>query len=241
VDGAAFTSTDMAVPFLQEGILPSRTQVFGVVEGSSRFTPGNRDVARRELAVAGDPLVAWVGNLDEGKDPMVALRAFRCALGEMPGAVLGMAYRGGTLEPAVREELSRDPLLSSRVCLLGSLTHPRVETLLRASDILLAPSRYEGSGYALIEALACGTPAVASSIPAHRAVLGEAGAGVLAPIGDADGMGRALVQVAQWGRSARIRARSRFEDALSFARIGEQLREAYRNLVARGRPEMATP
>jgi glycosyltransferase involved in cell wall biosynthesis len=232
VDGAAFTAPELAFPFVRAGILPDGVQVFGVLEGSSRFTPGDRDAARRELGLEGNPLVAWVGNLTGGKDPATALEAFRHALEELPGATLCMAYRGGDLEEEIRARVSRDPALASRVRLLGPLPHPRVETLLRGSDALLAPSRREGSGYALIEALACGTPAVASSIPSHRAILGAGRAGVVAPMGDAAAMGRGLAHVVRGGAGAREAARRRFEEGLTFDRIGVQLHDAYRAMLA---------
>ena len=233
VDGAAFTAPALAFPFLQAGILPNGVQVFGVLEGSSRFTPGDRDAARRELGLEGDPLVAWMGNLTVGKDPATALEAFRHALEELPGATLCMVYLGGELEAEIRARVSRDPALASRVRLLGALAHPRVETFLRGADALLAPSRREGSGYALIEALACGTPAVVSSIPSHRAILGARGAGVVAPMGDAAAMGRGLAQVVRGGAAARVAARRRFEEGLTFDRIGIQLHDAYRAMLAR--------
>jgi glycosyltransferase involved in cell wall biosynthesis len=60
----------------------------------------------------------------------------------------------------------------------------------RSADVLVAPSRFEGLGLSAIEALACGTPAIASDIPPHREFLGDR-VSYFAP-GDADALAAAL-------------------------------------------------
>ena len=117
--------------------------------------------------------------------------------------------------------------------LLGRVPHERVETLMRAADLFVLGSHREGSGYALIEALACGLPAVVTDIPPFRALLGAArGAGALFPVGDSHALSRALI-----GLLARPRAELRaavshhFERELSFAALGRMWGAAYRSLL----------
>jgi hypothetical protein len=58
------------------------------------------------------------------------------------------------------------------VRLAGEVAHDRIAAFLSAADIFVVGSHHEGSGYALMEALACGTTPVVTDIPAFRALAG---------------------------------------------------------------------
>ena len=233
LDAVAFTAPEQAAPFVRAGVLREDLPVFGIIEGSSDFTPGPRERARQARGVSGNPAVAWVGNLTPGKDPLGALEAFRLALPDLRDPALWMVFRGGSLEAEVRRRVQAEESLRHRVRLVGPLPHEDMEGFLRAADVLLAPSRREGSGYAVIEALACGTPVAASDVPPHRAILGAGGAGVMAPPGEPAALARALASVAADAERRRGVARRRFEEALSFDAIGRELLRAYRALAER--------
>lgn len=233
LDAVAFTAPEQAVPFVRAGILREGLPVFGIIEGSSDFTPGPRAAAKQARGISGDPAVAWVGSLTPGKDPMGALEAFRLAVPELRDPMLWMVFRGGSQEAELRRRVEGEQTLRRRVRLVGPLPHEEMEGFLRAADVLLAPSRREGSGYAVIEALACGTPVAASDIPPHRAILGTGGAGVAAPAGEPAALARALVAVGMDAERRRAEARGRFEEALSYGAIGRELLGAYRTLVER--------
>jgi glycosyltransferase involved in cell wall biosynthesis len=108
--------------------------------------------------------------------------------------------------------------------------------MLRAADFLVLGSHSEGSGYAVIEALACGTTPLVTDIPSLRRITGDGAVGALSPPGDADAMARALVE---WSRKPRAElrhaAREHFERALSVSAIGQQLRAAYGAVTPLGR------
>ena len=57
---------------------------------------------------------------------------------------------------------------------LGVVDDPRLRRLLSSADVVVAPSVAEGFGWPPLEALACGAKVVASDIPPHREVLGDA-------------------------------------------------------------------
>jgi glycosyltransferase involved in cell wall biosynthesis len=65
---------------------------------------------------------------------------------------------------------------------VGRLDDPDLIALLSGAEVLLYPSRYEGFGLPPLEALACGTPAVVSDIPALRE--STEGRARLVPVGD---------------------------------------------------------
>jgi glycosyltransferase involved in cell wall biosynthesis len=136
----------------------------------------------------------------------------------------------------VESVLAADPALAARVHLLGPVPHDRIELLCRAADLFVLASRREGSGYALIEALACGATPVVSDIPSFRELTGGGAVGALAPPGDAAAFSDALVRLAGLPREPlRAQALAHFRARLSFDIVGEKLVEAYRALAEAGR------
>jgi len=72
----------------------------------------------------------------------------------------------------------------------GTVSPEKIPSFLRALDIFCFPSLWEGFGTALVEAMAAGLPVVASDIPPHREVLGDAG--IFVPPGDNDAIEKAI-------------------------------------------------
>ena len=232
IAGAAFTDAAQAGPFLANGGLRRGLPIFSVPESSTLFSPGDRDRARRQSGIFGAPAVLWVGRLDANKDPLTALAAVERAIPDLPGLRLWCCFQRADLLPAVRERIAASPALSDHVRLLGPMRHAEVETLCRAADLFLSCSHAEGSGYALIEALACGAAPVVSDIPSFRALTGGGALGALATPGNAADFARGLVAVArQPAAERRARAIAHFERELSFAAVGAKLRAAYEALL----------
>ena len=235
VAGIAFTARPQAEPFLRRRQLPTAAKLFAVPESSSHFTPGDRIMARGDSGVHGAPAVLWVGNLIARKDPLAMLRAVRLALDVLPDLHLWCAFVETDLLGEVEAVLRADAQLAARVHLLGAVPHAKIETLCRAADLFVSTSRHEGSGYALIEALACGVTPVVSDIPSHRALTGDGAIGALVPLGDAEALAAAIIDRAGRERdAARAAVHAHFERHLGFDAIGAQLMAAYRAIAAPG-------
>jgi len=226
VDGVAFAAREQAAPFVASGVLPPSVPVFEVVEGSTHFVPGDRDEARRATGISGDPCILWTGRLDANKDPLTALDAFERVVAELPRARLWCRYGSAPMLGDVERRIAASPALRSSVTLLGPCRHEEMELHYRAADLFVQPSHHEGCSYSTIEALACGATPVVSDIPSMRRLVGDAGA--LVPVGDAPALAAAIVDQARRDTAARrASARARFEAALSFDRIGSDLRRVY--------------
>ncbi len=240
-DGAAFVSREQAAPFLAQKLLSADLPLFEIAESSSRFQPGDAAQARLATGVRGDPAVLWIGRLDAVKDPLVALDAFALAAERLPDARLWCCFTDAPLLERVRSRVAKDPRLGERVRLLGRVPHEHVEQLCRACDLLLLTSRREGCPYALLEALACGLPAVLSDLPAHRALTHGADTTptraadvALTQPGDAAAAAAAIVRLAGGLRETRRRRlRRHFERDLSFDALGRRLLACYRTLLRR--------
>jgi glycosyltransferase involved in cell wall biosynthesis len=141
----------------------------------------------------------FTGNLEPRKDIATLLAAVRALRRDRPGTpplvLAGPSGWGPALDLA---GLARDD-----VVLLGYLEAAELRPVLAGADVLCYPTRYEGFGLPPLEALAAGTPVVASDVAAVREVLGpvltdpEAGGGPavrLAPVRDADAFAAALAR-----------------------------------------------
>ena len=232
----SFCSAAQAQPFAEAGLLSAGTRVYEIPESTSRFTPGDEEAARRELNVEGGPLLAWVGHLDANKDPLTVLEGVSRAVPILAGLHLWCCFGSAPLHEPVRKRIAADPNLRYRVHLLGRLPHQQVERLMQAADLFVLGSHREGSGYSLMEALACGVTPVVTDIPSFRALTGQGAVGELWRAGDADSLCRALLSVVpRLQPGVRSEVRAHFDRELSFEAVGAKFAVMYQDAVERSR------
>jgi glycosyltransferase involved in cell wall biosynthesis len=231
---ALFTAEAQAEAFRAARQLPAKASIFVVPESSSGFEPGDPAEARLQTGVGGNPAILRIGRLDSNKDPLTAIEAFRLARQRLPRAELWLVYGTDALLPMLERRLAEEPALARHVHLLGRVPHAQVEQLCRACDLLLATSHREGSGYALIEALACGLPPVVSDIAPFRALVGNLSVSRFAPPGDALAFAKGLISLArQSGAQRRAAVRGHFDVHLAFSAVGRRLVDIYGAVIAR--------
>jgi glycosyltransferase involved in cell wall biosynthesis len=135
---------------------------------------------------------------------------------------------------AVQRRIALDPLLRGRVHLLGRVPHDRIEQLMRAADFFVLGSHREGSGYSLIEALACGLPPVVTDIPSFRSLTGDGIVGALWQCGDPRELCQALLSLASKPQpTIREAVRAHFDAELSCTALGRKLHAMYQDLLQR--------
>jgi glycosyltransferase involved in cell wall biosynthesis len=234
--GVAFCALEQARAFANTGLLHPHTRLYEIPESTCRFAPGDRQQARRITAIEGDPAVLWVGHLDANKDPLTVLEGISAAARELPRLQLYCCYGEAPLLPAVLDRIATDPNLRERVQLLGRVGRDRIELLMRAADLFVLGSHREGSGYALIEALACGLPPLVTDIPSFRALTGDGTVGMLWPCDDPQALCAALRSIAsRTGAEMRSAVRAHFERELSFDALGRKLAAMYADVIERPR------
>ncbi|HKT29809.1 glycosyltransferase family 4 protein [Dyella sp.] len=233
--GVAFTANELAQPFTSVGVLNARTKLFAIPESSCRFVLGDCATARAETGCYGNPCIAWVGHLNDGKDPLTVLDGIAVATAELPDLQLWCAFGNAPLLAQVQQRVAGDPRLAGRVHLLGKLPHARIERLMQAADLFVSGSHAESCGYALLEAVACGAFPVVTHIPSFRALTSEGAMGELWQPGDAAKLADALVRAAG-NRPSREQVRRYFDDNLSFAAVGRKWAGAYTHVLGRSAP-----
>jgi glycosyltransferase involved in cell wall biosynthesis len=234
--GIAFCASDQAQPFAAAGLLDSATCLYEIPESTSRFSPGDKQQARRMTGVEGDPAILWVGHLDANKDPLTVLKGISAAARELPRLRLFCCFGTAPLLGDVLDLIARDPQLSGRVRLLGRMPHEHIEQLMRAADLFVLGSHREGSGYSLIEALACGLPPVVTDIPSFRSLTGRGAVGKLWACDDPLALCAAIRTVAaRTDPETRAAVRAHFDRELSFDSLGRKIAAMYEDVLERRR------
>lgn len=157
-------------------------------------------------ALAASPYFVMCGTIEPRKNHLLLLHVWREMVrrhGAMAPKLVLVGNRGWKYE-AVADLLDRSPLLSDHVIEVSGLSTPALKRLLDQARALLMPSFAEGFGLPVREALAAGTPVIASDIPAFRAI-GAPELTLLSPI-DGEAWLAAILGMAEQGREERAAA-----------------------------------
>jgi glycosyltransferase involved in cell wall biosynthesis len=134
-----------------------------------------------ELELPAGTIVVAVARLVPQKGIDVAVRA-------LAGLDATLVVLGEGAERARLEALARDS--GARLLLPGRVGD--VAAVLRRADVLVHPARWEGFGLALLEAMLCGLPVVASRVSSIPEIVADGETGLLVPPDDAGSLGAAL-------------------------------------------------
>jgi glycosyltransferase involved in cell wall biosynthesis len=145
----------------------------------------SRDVIRAELGLDG-AVLAFAGRLGPQKALGVALEAV-AAVPRVTLAIAGDGPDRGALERRARE-LGVD----GRVRFLGSVSREGVMRLFRAADASILSSSWENFPHTIVEALAVGSPVIATAVGGVPEVVRDGENGLLVPSGDADALADAI-------------------------------------------------
>ncbi|MCL4458725.1 MAG: glycosyltransferase family 4 protein [Chloroflexi bacterium] len=129
---------------------------------------------KSRYGIRGDYLL-YVGTLQPRKNVAGLLEAFAILKREMRlEHTLVIAGKPGWSAETVWQKV-KDLDLEARVCFTGYVADDDLPSLFSAATLFVLPSLYEGFGLPAVEAMACGTPVVASNASSLPEVIGEAG------------------------------------------------------------------
>ena len=228
-DASVFTARSLATRWHEIG-LPRDMPILEIPEASTTLGPIDDAKALAATGVRGSPRVLWVGRVDRNKDPRTILDGFEMALQTLPRGGLTMVIPAGASRDAIEARIEPSAMLRDRVVIVGPVPHREMAAYYSAAEIFVSASHHEGSGYALIEAMACGAVPCVTDIPAFRALTG--GCGALWPPGNASACAQALITLVEGELpAAREAVRRRFDSALAWPVLGRALHDAYNDLL----------
>ncbi len=170
------------------------------------------------------PYALFVGAIQPRKDPLTALEALALLSDDLGLVVVGPEKRGAD---EVRTAVTRLGL-DSRVEFAGHVELDELAALYRGAACLVFPSRYEGFGLPVLEAMASGTPVVAAATGALPEIAGDAAVLVepADPAALAGGIERALADRERLVAAGLERARH-----FSWAESARRTLDVYRELT----------
>jgi glycosyltransferase involved in cell wall biosynthesis len=189
--------------------------LYGVPPDRITVTPHGVDPAFAPGAVAGGGYLLYVGAVQARKDPLAAALAAR-------EVGLPLVVAGPEREPQLARELA-----GLGADLRGYVEKDELAGLYRGAAALVLPSRYEGFGLPVLEAMASGTPVVATADPALREVAGDA-----AVYAARDELGEALRR-ARIERARLVAAGLARAQTFSWAAAAKRTADVYREVLAR--------
>ena len=220
VDALLVATPPQTRTFTESGLVPPQVRVRDVMEASTSV--------HASAAPHDGTAILFVGRLNANKDPLSVLDGFGRLVRNRPDSTLTFVYDDATLEPEIRARLTADAALAARVTLRGQVPHQRIDGEYARADIFVLGSHFEGSGYAALEAMACGVVPVLTDIPSFRWLTDDGRIGALWSVGDPVSLGDALARVVSADLQAHRRAaRARFDEHFSWRAIGRRAMEIY--------------
>ncbi len=206
-------SEELREDFIELGATPEKIHVIPNGIDTEVFSLLPQIEAKKTLGLATeDRWLVSVGRLDRNKGQWLILETLKkIGLTELQRRRIRLALIGQGEDRATLAALSRAAGLDAIVHFAGQLSPEKICTWYNAADAKILASRREGSPNVVLEALACGTPVVASRAGRNALVIEEGRNGLLFPIEDADALQAAL-----------LHALDRSWDRAEIARTGRQ-------------------
>jgi D-inositol-3-phosphate glycosyltransferase len=201
------------------------------------FSPGAQSAAREAVGIEDRPTVLFVGRIQPLKGVAVAAEAF----GRMNNKDAQLVIVGGPSGREGDQELARVKHaiaiygLEDRVRFEKPVPHHLLSSWYRAADICIVPSRSESFGLVALEAAACGTPVVASSVGGLRTLVDHGKTGFLVAGRDPAVFATYMDQIFSHPMLAAELAMASFERAQSYrwSTTALHLRDLYSQLAVR--------
>ena len=188
---------------------------------------GRKDEIRRKLRRTlglpdGAGLVTLVGELNERKGQQHVIESAAAILDARPDTHFLFVGEGDARDRIADELADRD--LSAAIHLLGF--RQDVPEIVTASDVLILPSRVEGFGYVLVEAMAAGLPVVATRASSIVEVVEDGVTGFLHEVGANEAMAGHIIRLLsdpELARSMGRAGRARMERLFALDRMLDEL------------------
>lgn len=146
------------------------------------FFPTDRYEARRALGLTGQNIILYVGRIEPLKGLDILIGAVACIedISDISLVVVG-GSPGVDSEMGRLKALSHELGIADRVTFTGAVSHAKLPQYYNAADVFVLPSHHESFGLVALEAMACGTPVVASRVGGLTSFISDGLTGYLIP------------------------------------------------------------
>jgi glycosyltransferase involved in cell wall biosynthesis len=188
-------SEELRDDFIELGAIPEKVHVIPNGIDTSCFYPMSREAAREKLGLEQDDCwLVSVARLDHNKGQWLILEALnRIGIHELRCRRIKLALIGEGEERNKLKDITRSSGLSGIVHFAGQLNPEQIHAWYNAATIKILASRREGSPNAVLEALACGTPVVATYAGRNGRVIQQGKQGWLCPPEDPESLKLAIL------------------------------------------------
>jgi D-inositol-3-phosphate glycosyltransferase len=220
------------------GAHPDRVEIVPLGVDHAFFSPGRQSQARRAVGLPSGPMLLFLGRIQALKGADVAVAALEIVRQELPGAFLavvgGPSGSEGDAEVARLHALVDSRGLGASVRFFPPQPHELVSTFCRAADVCVVPSSSESFGLVALEAAACGTPVVATSVGGLRTVVRDGATGRLVGERTPEAFAKATLEVLADPARARLMgaAAHRWARGFTWSAAAEGFRSACERLSA---------
>jgi D-inositol-3-phosphate glycosyltransferase len=192
---------------------------------------------------ANERIVLYVGRFDPRKGIDTLVRSFaEVAKGSsfqepMRLVIVGGAHEEGSdaKEKARLEDLVQKLGISEETTFAGQIGHDCLAQYYTAADVCVIPSHYEPFGLVAIEAMACGTPVIASNVGGLKFTVVPGETGLLVTPQDISGFAIAIEEVLsnqRWSTQVRQKGSDWVQQNFSWTGVAAQLSDLYRHQLA---------
>jgi len=177
------------------------------------------------------PSVLFVGGLGKVKGIDILLKAVPIIGGKIPNLHL---YIGGLGREEIKlRRLIKELKIEEKVKFLGFLSGEEKYAYYKSADIYVQPSRHETFGVALLEAMACGKPVVASNVGGIPFVVEDGVTGLLFECGDVEDLaGKVILLLRDEGLRNRMgEAGKKRAMEFTWGKVAEKTVEVYKEVI----------
>jgi D-inositol-3-phosphate glycosyltransferase len=224
------------------GVIPERVDVVPCGVNLDLFRPVDRSKARGQLGLDRDGLVVlYVGRFSPLKGIDRLLEAMACFEDHRRRRLVIVGGDGDqTPEHQALWRLSRELGVQELVTFAGRIEQKRLPLYYSAADVLVVPSRYESFGLVALEALACGTPVVATRVGAMENILHQGRTGYVVAEASPRLLAKGIEEVASQDRAKTISADAIRASVLqsSWSDVASEVIGEYLSVLSQHHPEL---
>jgi D-inositol-3-phosphate glycosyltransferase len=207
-----------------------------------RFGHIPRSLARQQLGIPPDArVVFYIGRFDPRKGIETVVRAIgqsHLRHDDRLQLIIGGGSRPGHSDGKERDRIEgivQELQIDHQTHFPGRISDEELPMYYAAADVCVVPSHYEPFGLVAIEAMASGTPVIASDVGGLQFTIVSGETGLLVPVKDAMGFAEAIDRIVHnpaWRDQLGHAARNRVVDYFSWDGVAFQLNDLYRQLLA---------